>query len=483
MRSIRDMSRRQFLRLVGGIAATPLAGALSEVAYGAGPFTDYKALVCVFLFGGNDAHNMIVPLDGRYATYASNRGPLALPQTSLAANAILDATQGSFALHPRMARTGELYRNGKLAIVSNAGILVRPTTKFDYQNRLQLPPQLFSHNDQQGHWLTCRPQVPATTGWAGRLGDLVQSANTGQVSVSIATTASSIFLKGDATAGYQVGAYASATPIVQRVRAYRSFDGASNTQAVFASTLTMARSNILEDQYGDIAAGAVQMNDIVLNAIYAGPDANGAYAERYAFNTAFPTDELLASQLRSVAMMIAARQALGVKRQIFFVSLGGFDNHSDQFDAATSALRPGAADPAIMFGKHADLLGQLDAALKAFYDATVELGVQNNVTTFTASDFGRTLTSNGKGSDHGWGAHHLVMGGAVKGGKIYGTFHNMQVGAGNPADAGQGRLIPDISVDQYAGTMARWMGASSADLNVVFPNLANFNQVDLGFMT
>jgi uncharacterized protein (DUF1501 family) len=183
-------------------------------------------------------------------------------------------------------------------------------------------------------------------------------------------------------------------------------------------------------------------------------------------------------------MLIAARQALGVKRQIFFVSVGGsFDTHSDQFDASASTVKPGVADPVILFGKHADLLGQLDAALKAFHDATVELGVANDVTTFTASDFGRTLTSNGKGSDHGWGGHHLVMGGAVKGGRIYGTFHNMQVGAGNPADAGQGRLIPDYSVDQYAATLSRWMGASNADLNVVFPNLANFNQADLGFMT
>ena len=142
-------------------------------------------------------------------------------------------------------------------------------------------------------------------------------------------------------------------------------------------------------------------------------------------------------------MMIAARQALGVKRQIFFVSVGGsFDTHSDQFDASGSTLKPAAGDPLILFGKHADLLGQVDAGMKAFYDATVELGVANNVTTFTASDFGRTLTSNGKGSDHGWGGHHLVMGGGVVGGKIYGTFHNMQVGAGNPVDAGQGRLIP-----------------------------------------
>ena len=169
----------------------------------------------------------------------------------------------------------------------------------------------------------------------------------------------------------------------------------------------------------------------------------------------FPAGNPLAAQLRSVAMMIAARQALGVKRQIFFVSVGGsFDNHSDQFDASGSVLQPPAGAPLILYGKHADLLGQVDAGLKAFYDATVELGVQNNVTTFTESDFGRTLTSNGKGSDHGWGSHHLVMGGATLGGKIYGTFHNMQVGAGNPVDAGQGRLIPTYSAS--ISTRRRW---------------------------
>ncbi len=200
-------------------------------------------------------------------------------------------------------------------------------------------------------------------------------------------------------------------------------------------------------------------------------------------STVFPAGNPLAAQLRSVAMMIAARQALGVKRQLFFVSVGGsFDTHSDQLDTSASALQPGAGDPATLFGKHADLLGQVDAGLKAFYDATVELGVQNNVTTFTESDFGRTLTSNGKGSDHGWGSHHMVMGGAVKGGTIYGSFHNMQVGAGNAADAGQGRLIPGFSVDQYGATLAKWMGAGAADLNIVFPNLGNFPQADLGFM-
>lgn len=227
----------------------------------------------------------------------------------------------------------------------------------------------------------------------------------------------------------------------------------------------------------------MDINDLILGAVYANAETNGPYVERIPVNTPFPPG-YLGTQLRSVATMIAARQALGAKRQIFFVTAGGaFDNHSDQFDAQHSALRPSGNEPAILYGVHADNLGAVDAALKAFYDATIELGVQDKVTTFTASEFGRTLTSNGKGSDHGWGGHHLVMGGAVKGGKIYGTFHNMQLGAGNPLDAGQGRLIPDISVDQYAATLSKWMGASSADLNVVFPNLGNFSETDLGFLT
>ena len=182
-------------------------------------------------------------------------------------------------------------------------------------------------------------------------------------------------------------------------------------------------------------------------------------------------------------MLIAARQALGVKRQIFFVFVGGsFDTHSDQFDATYSPLKPGPNDPAILFGTHADLLTQVDTAVQSFHDATVELGVANQVTTFTASDFGRTFTSNGKGSDHGWGSHHMVFGGAVKGGRLYGTFHNAQLGVANPVDAGQGRLIPDIGVDQYGATLARWFGATGGDLGIVFPNLKNFGTSDLGFM-
>jgi uncharacterized protein (DUF1501 family) len=254
----------------------------------------------------------------------------------------------------------------------------------------------------------------------------------------------------------------------------------ANAQGTFESAIALVRSNLLEAQYGRIVTNTLQNNAAVLDAVYS-TDASGTYSERRPLSTAFPSTGL-GNQLRSVAMTIAARQNLGVKRQVFFVSLGGFDTHSDQFDVAGGSTAPGPNDAPILFGKHAELLSQLDAALKAFYDATVELGVADGVTTFTASDFGRTLTSNGLGSDHGWGGHHLVMGGAVKGGQIVGTFHNMQVGTGNPLDSGQGRLIPAISVDQYAATMAKWMGANAADLAVVFPNLANFPQTDLGFM-
>ena len=482
--ALKTMKRREFLRLLSSVTAVPLMGPLSELAYGAGPFNDYRAIVCVFLFGGNDAHNMIVPLDSRYATYGANRGPLALPQASLQANAITDPTQGTFGLHPRMTRTKSLFGSGKLALISNVGVLLRPTTKFDYQNRSQLPPQLFSHNDMQDHWHTGHPQVPVADGWGGRLADLIQSANTGQLSVAISTASSGVFLKGGSAVAHQVGTYNPPNPIVQRIRAWRDWDtNGANPQAVYRNAITMARANIMEDQFGDVASRSVEINDFILSSLYSGPDASGKYAEKIPINTVFPTGNPLAAQLRTVAMMIAARQALGVKRQIFFVSVGGnFDTHSDQFDAGASTLKPGANDPVILFGKHADLLSQVDAGLQAFYDATVELGVQNNVTTFTESDFGRTLTSNGKGSDHGWGSHHLVLGGAVKGGRIYGTFHNMQIGTGNPADAGQGRLIPDYSVDQYAATLSKWMGASATDMNVVFPNLANFNVTDLGFM-
>ncbi len=485
---IRTMKRREFIKLLGGIAAAPLMGSLSELAYGAGPFTDYRALVCVFLFGGNDSHNMIVPLDSRYGTYASNRGPLALPLSNLQANSVTDSVQGSFGFHPRMTQTRALYNTGKLAVLSNVGILLRPTTFADYTTKNQLPPQLFSHSDMQDHWETGYPQAPVNDGWGGRLADLIQSANTGELSVSVSTASSGVFLKGESAFSTQIGTYNAAspgTPIVQRITAWRDWDvSGANPQGVYSGGVTMARANKLEDQFGDVAARSVDINNFILGSLYTGPDSSGNYTEKIPLATAFPAGNPLAAQLRSVAMMIAARQALGVKRQIFFVSVGGsFDNHSDQFDASGSVLQPPTGAPLILYGKHADSLQQLDAGLKAFYDATVELGVQNNVTTFTESDFGRTLTSNGKGSDHGWGGHHLVMGGAVQGGKIYGTFHNMQVGAGNPADAGQGRLIPSYSVDQYAATLSKWMGANAGDLNSVFPNLHNFSTTDLGFLT
>jgi uncharacterized protein (DUF1501 family) len=387
-----------------------------------------------------------------------------------------------------MTRTRDLFASGKLAVVSNVGVLLRPTTKFDFQNRTQLPPQLFSHDDCQAHWFTSHPQVPVATGWGGRLADLIQSANSGGFSVGIATANSNVMLKGNSAVAHQILAYNPSAspprPIAKRIRAHGFFDTrVVSMQGLYENAITMARPNLLEDQFGDAATRAVEVNDFILQALYDGPEPFGPFVERFPIATAFPSNNPLAMQLRSVAMMIAGRQALGVKRQIFFVTPGGnWDHHSDQFDTTLSPLQPAPGEPAILYGKHADLLLQVDVALKAFYDATVELGVQNSVTTFTGSDFGRTLTSNGKGSDHGWGAHHLVMGGAVKGGKIYGTFHNMQVGAGNPLDAGQGRLIPDYSVDQYAATMAKWMGASASDLNVVFPNLVNFSQTDLGFM-
>ncbi len=486
-RDVGTLPRRDFLRLLSGLTMAPLTGAFSELAFGAGPFDDYRAIVCVFLVGGNDGHNVIVPLDSRYALYAANRGPLALPQASLEANAVADPVEGAFGLHPRLLRSRGLFDAGKMAVISNVGVLLRPTSQTDFQNRTGLPPQLFSHSDMRAHWHTGYPQGPARGGWGGHLADVIQSANTGLLPVSVATANPSVFLMGNSTAAQQIGPYTGSTiaPIVQRIRAYRDRDvTGSDPQTVYLNGLALARSNLLQRQFGQAASRAVQLNDFVLEALYTGPDGDGLYAERNPIATPFPSGSALAAQLRSVAMMIAARQALGARRQIFFVSLEtGFDNHSDQFDTSGSALLPGPDDPPILFGKHADLLAEVDAALGAFYDATVELGVQNSVTTFTASDFGRTLTTNGTGSDHGWGSHHLVVGGAVSGGRIYGSFHNMELGAANPADAGQGRLIPHYSVDQYAGTLAKWMGASDADLDAIFPNLQNFaGATDLGFM-
>jgi uncharacterized protein (DUF1501 family) len=491
--------RRRFMKMMAAMAGTPMMGSLMQAAYAAGPFNDYRALVCVFLFGGNDSQNMIIPLGSEYAGYAAGRGNLALPQAS--AIPISAGVAGrSFGMHPGMPGIAGIFNTDrKLAVIPNVSVLLQPTTLAQYQAQTNLPPQLFSHSDMQSHWQTGRADFPAVSGWGGRLADLIASANgNSQVSVSVSAAGQSLMQKGNSTVAYAVSGWSGPkSTIVRRLRAYRDWDNYSaarpNPQGAFENQLNLLRSNVLEDQWGDMAARALTTSEFVNGALYnldaAGnpvKDASGNVSEKFPITPGPPTTFInssgtsqtnrLAGQLRSVANMIAARNSLGVKRQIFFVSLGGFDNHGDQFKNSNNATTP------ILSGLHSDLLLQLDQALAWFYNWTVSQGIANNVTSFTMSDFGRTLTSNGAGSDHGWGGHYLALGGAVNGGAFYGGPNAGQefptVALGGPQDVGQGRLLPFTSVEEYGATFAKWMGASTAELAGVFPNLGRFSRTN-----
>lgn len=451
---MKTLNRRDFLRTSGAaalFAATP-GLAYAQVAGGIGPFSDYRALVCVFLFGGNDSYNMLVPnTTAEYNAYAASRQNLALLQGDLLP--IMPASTGNpdFGLHPAMGGVRDLFAAGSAAFVTNVGPLVEPTTRMQYQERsVILPPQLFSHNDQQDQWTSLRGNVPSKTGWAGRMADLIRDGVAGQ---QMATNASlfgaNLFQSADETVAYVMGPNG---PV--------QFEGFSRTPGDILNEQRLAFERVVDASYDSIyerGFAAVQRR-----AIDAADTVSAALAGAPTFDTiAFPQSQL-GRQLRTVAQLIAVRDELQMQRQVFFVATGGFDSHDDQ-----NQNQPG-------------LLGGISDAIAAFHAATVDLQIDNKVTTFTQSDFGRTLTSNGDGTDHAWGGNHLVVGGAVAGGDLYGSYPTLEIGG--PEDVGGGRMIPSTSADQYAATLAKWFGIPDPDLEVVAPNLRNFAQRDLGFM-
>ena len=452
-----DLTRREFLRRAGllgvnGVAA-PWAMNLAVMgAAAAQSAADYKAIVCLFLYGGNDYANTVVPYDDvNYAAYQSIRPTLATPRDQLAATALVpeialpEARQ--FALAPQFARLKTLFDAGNLGVLLNIGTLVQPTTKAQYAARnVPLPPKLFSHNDQQSVWQATSPEG-ATSGWGGRIGDLFLGGNASDTFTCVSVTGNAVFMSGRIADQYQVSANGS----VRLRGAAQPLFGSRACSDTLRALVTAPRPHLIEDEYARVTRRSIDA-DVLLDA---------ALAAQPALLTAFDTDSDLSRQLQMVARMIQARAALGARRQVFFVSLGGFDNHDFLLD------------------QHPGLLAQIDSALAAFHAATVELGVSSNVTAFTASDFGRTLTSNGDGSDHGWGSHHVVLGGAVRGRRFYGTAP--VVASNGPDDVGQGRLVPTQSVDQFAATLATWFGVSASDLPLVVPNIVNYTQRDLGF--
>ncbi len=452
-------NRRRFLRAAaaGGLAyafgRTPQA-VMAQTFETGGSFTDYKALVCVFLFGGNDSFNVVVPRStAEYAAYAASRQNLAIAQDQLIPINPLVSDGSTYGFHPSMSGLADLFEQSRCAVVANVGPLLAPTTKTQYLAKsVPLPPQLFSHNDQQDQWQSLKGRSVLKSGWAGRIADVMAQRVTGQQLALNASLAGQALLQaGNTTVPYIMGAsgavpftgFGTSGSTLARRRAFESIAGAS-FDAVY------------ERGFAEVHRRAVLFSDRVNQALR---DAQPLVALPDNPVTALSP---LATQLRTVAKLISMRAQLGMSRQIFLVSTGGFDTHDDQL-----ADQPG-------------LLGNVSSSLKAFYDATVELGVANAVTTFTESDFGRTLTSNGDGTDHAWGGIQLVMGDAVRGRTLYGAYPRLEING--PDDVGAGRMIPTTSADQYAATLARWFGVSEQNLNYVAPSLANFATRDLGFL-
>jgi uncharacterized protein (DUF1501 family) len=450
---MKTLNRRDFLKTSGAaalFAATP-GLAYSQVVGSSGPFTDYKALVCVFLFGGNDSYNMLVPnTTAEYNAYATSRQNLALLQGDLLPIVPASSAGADFGLHPAMGGIQGLFADGKAAFVTNVGPLVEPTTKDQYFNKsVTLPPQLFSHNDQQDQWASLRGNVPSKTGWAGRMADLIRDGVAGQqMATNASLFGSNLFQSADETVAYVMGPNG---PI--------QFEGFSTAPDDLLNEQRLAFLRIVNAEYGSIYERGYA--EVQRRAIDAADRVSGAIDGAPALSTVFPASQL-GNQLRTVASLIAVRDELQMQRQIFFVATGGFDSHDDQ-----NQNQPG-------------LLGGVSEAVTAFQSALEELSVASNVTTFTQSDFGRTLTSNGDGTDHAWGGNQLVVGGAVAGGDLYGGYPVLEING--PEDVGGGRMIPSTSADQYAATLARWFGIADVDLGVVAPNLGNFAQRDLGFM-
>jgi uncharacterized protein (DUF1501 family) len=450
------INRREFLKK-GGVAAGVLAAtpgmAVAQGVGRSGPFNDYRAMVCLFMFGGNDSFNMLVPRsNAEYNVYAQARQNLAVTQGDLLPinPAIPDVVD--YGLHPSMAGLQGLFNNGAAAFVANTGPLVEPTSKDQYFNRsVILPPQLFSHNDQQDQWQSLRGVAQSSSGWAGRMADLIRDAVAGQ---QLATNSSlfgnNLFQSADQTIPYVMGPDGP-----------QQFVGFSNDpgdlffeqRRAFERILDAGYDSVYERGFVDIQNRAIDAADTVTAAIN---DENLP-----PINTVFPAGQL-GTQLQTVANLINARDILQMERQVFFVAAGGFDSHDNQNDD-----QPG-------------LLGGISDGLSAFYNAMVELGLSDSVTTFTQSDFGRTLTSNGDGTDHAWGGNQIVVGDAVLGQRVYGNYPPLQIDGAD--DVGGGRMIPTTSADQYAATLARWFGIDDTELDIVAPHIDNFAVRDLGFM-
>lgn len=439
-------TRRNFLKMAT-LAGFARFGAMNALAQA----SDYKALVCIFMLGGNDGNNLIIPQkQSEYDAYKSIRGSLALPDTSAKLLPVPAGDGTPYALNDGLAMIHPLWAQKKLATVVNVGMLVQPTSRQQYQaNAVPLPTNLFSHADQTLQMQAGIPSSSASTGWAGRVADAVSPMNAGKsFPSSLSVSGPALFSKGNIVQAaslipgfnMQLSGFTPYPPSAAQAR-----QQALQQILTFNSGLTMVQ-----------AANKVRQDALTLSRMLASLGSATPLA------TKFPATSI-GRQLLQVAQILQLRSQIGLSRQIFFCSLGGFDTHSAQ-----------------SWGQW-DLLKQISAGVLSLYNATEELGIADKVTTFTESEFGRTLQPSGSGSDHGWGNHHFVLGGAVKGGDVYGRFPQMALGSPDDS-AARGAWIPSTSTDQFGATLAKWFGVDSMALPAVFPNLSQFPTSDLGFM-
>jgi uncharacterized protein (DUF1501 family) len=455
--SKRNISRRQFLgeascaaigttTLFSSILNLGMANALASPILR--PSGTYKAMVCILLSGGNDSYNMLIPTGAEYSEYATVRSNLAIPQNEILGLNPITPGGTPLGLHPSMPEIHQLFQNGKVAFINNVGTLIEPTTKTDIINQTaQLPLGLLSHSDQAMQWQTSIPQERSSIGWGGKMADIIQSMNSNQdISMNISLSGNNIFQTGNTATPFAINSDTGSVGIL-----------GYNEPDVFHTLLTSGVNSLLNQQYQDVFKKSYA--GIVKNSIQNNEFFNSAIGDTSPFTTSF-SDNYISESLHMIARTIAAQETLGMERQTFFLSIGGFDNHDE------------------LLNNQAALLSQISAGLSEFYNALDEVSMNDCVTTYTISDFARSLTSNGNGTDHAWGGNAMVMGGAVNGQEIYGSYPTLALGS--DLEIGGGIFIPTMSADEYFAELALWFGVSPFDLPLLLPNIGNFYSVGSG---